>query len=110
MDHFTAGDLVTSGTIVWEDTPTHTVYLTRDGDNLRITTHQKVDAILAANANEESDFNYTGRHSDLVKVASLPTSMYFDLQRQGITEDPEAMRRILNDSDNAKFRTNKWRL
>lgn len=108
MEGFTAGDLVTSGTIVWEDTPTHTVYLTRDGDKLRITTHQKVDAIIAANARDEADFNYTGRHGDLVRVASLPTSMYFALQRQGITEDPEAMRRILNDGDNAKFRTNTW--
>lgn len=110
MNSPTIGDLVPSGTIIWEDTPTHTVYLTRDGDKLKITTVQKVEAILEQNAREAADFNQSGSHGDLVKVASVPNSLYWDWQRQGITDDAEAMRRRLNDSDHAKFRVNNWRL
>ncbi|MFD1326753.1 hypothetical protein [Mycoplana ramosa] len=110
MDKFTIGDLVPSGSLLWEDTPTHTVWLTRDGDKLHITTVQKVQAIIDANAQEAAEFNQTGSHGNLVKVASIPTSLYFAWQREGITEDPNAMKKRLNNGDLAKFRTNNWRL
>ena len=105
----TIGDLVPSGTIIWEDTPTHTVYLTRDGDKLKITTVQKVEAIIEANSRESAEFNRTGSHGDFVKVASIPNSLYWDWQRQ-YEGDQDAIKRKLNDADFAKFRTNDWRL
>jgi len=37
-------------------------------------------------------------------VASIPIVIWMELQRQGITEDPAAMRRWLNDPDNRAFR------
>lgn len=109
MDNLQIGDLLQSGSIVWEDTPDYTVTLIRDGDKLIVKTDYKnIQAMLDSNAAEANDFSKTGRHSDVVKVAGIPIGLYFDWKREGITEDPEAMRRRLNDSDFAKFRTNNW--
>jgi len=38
-------------------------------------------------------------------VASIPLSIYYDLKRQGIVDDPVRLKRWLNDSDNKYFRT-----
>lgn len=111
MDELKVGDLVTSGTICWEDTPEYTVWITRDGDQMRVTTEWKsVQSMLDGNAAEAAEFSATGKHGDIQKVAGIPIGLYFDWQRQGITDDPEAMRRRLNDGDFAKFRTNTWKL
>lgn len=107
--NLTGGDLLpTEGTFLWEDSPTRRVWITRQGDNLIITTEAKVDAIIAQNAAIEAEFNYSGRHGDLVQIASVPDSLYFEWMRQGITDDDAKMKRILNDPDFAKFRTNRW--
>ena len=39
------------------------------------------------------------------RYASIPLGIYFDLVKQGITRDPVAMKRWLNDPDNLAFRT-----
>jgi hypothetical protein len=81
------------------------------GDKMIVTTEWKsVQALLDSNANESADFNQTGKHGDIVKVAGIPIGLYFDWKRQGITDDPEALRRRLNDRDFSKFRTNDWSL
>lgn len=111
--NFTAGDLVTHGTILWEETPEYRVWLTRDGDKLIITTEYNDDlvkALLDQNQREANAFNSSGSHGPIVKVASIPTGLYQEWKRQGITDDPEAMRRRLNDADYRKFRTNDWSL
>lgn len=108
-----AGDLVTHGTVLWEETPEYRVWLTRDGDKLIITTEYNddiVNALLEQNKREANAFNSTGSHGSIVKVASIPTGLYHDWKRQGITSDPVAMKRRLNDSDFSKFRTNDWKL
>lgn len=111
MEDFTVGDLVPSGAICWEDTPDYTVWLIRDGENLIVKTDYKnVQALLDANAAEAAEFSKSGKHNDVVKVAGIPIGLYFAWQREGITDDPEAMRRRLNDADYSKFRTNDWRL
>lgn len=38
-------------------------------------------------------------------VASLPPVILYDLQQKGILDDPERLRKWLNDSDNRVFRT-----
>ncbi|WP_246691002.1 hypothetical protein [Neorhizobium alkalisoli] len=76
-----------------------------------VTTEWKsVQALLDSNSNESAEFNQTGKHGDIVKVAGIPIGLYFDWKRQGITDDPEALRRRLNDRDFSKFRTNDWSL
>lgn len=45
------------------------------------------------------------KHGDLNKVASIPLSVYYELKRQGIADDPVALKKWLNDSNNQVFRT-----
>ena len=45
------------------------------------------------------------RFGDGKRVASIPMVIYMELQRQGITKDPVAFKRWLNDPDNRCFRT-----
>jgi hypothetical protein len=42
---------------------------------------------------------------DMSRVASIPLSVYYDLKRRGIADDPVALRKWLNDGDNRVFRT-----
>lgn len=112
LEEFTAGDLIhDNGSLVWEDTPDYTVILIRDGDKIIVRTEYKnIQSLLDANAQEAAEFNQTGKHSDIQKVAGIPIGLYFDWKRQGIIDDKEALRRRLNDGDFRKFRTNNWSL
>ena len=47
---------------------------------------------------------------DMTRVASIPLSLYFDLKKKGIADDPVAMKRWLNDPDQRFFRTRPGRL
>lgn len=54
----------------------------------------------------KQDFNDAPKGWDDGKlVARIPLHIYWDLKKKGITEDPMAMRRWLNDPDNRFFRT-----
>ena len=46
-----------------------------------------------------------GWAGDMHRVASIPMSIYYELQRKGIINDPTAMKKWLNDPDNRVFRT-----
>jgi hypothetical protein len=75
-----------------------------DEKNFLIETKQNVDGIIEQNRRE---FNGADRgfKGDMKKVASIPLTVFMDLQKRGITRDPVAMKRWLNDPDNAAFRT-----
>lgn len=47
---------------------------------------------------------------DLHRVASIPLTVWEDLKRSGIADDPEALKRWLDDRDNLVFRTRPGRL
>ena len=49
--------------------------------------------------------NTDKKWNDLNKVASIPLSVYYDLKRRGIADDPVALKKWMNDSDNQVFRT-----
>jgi len=69
-----------------------------------ISTEQDVAEIVDDNkalANQH-DGNWRG---DMHRVASIPLSVWQELQRKGIAKDKAALRRWLNDSDNRCFRT-----
>lgn len=73
------------------------MYLLKEG--------QKIDALLEAN---RADFNEGQRpHGDGLgrRVASIPLTVWMDLRRKGIVQDPKAFARWLNDPDNRAFRT-----
>lgn len=43
-------------------------------------------------------------------TAKIPLTIYVDLQKKGITKDPEQFRRWLNDRDNRVFRTSEGKV
>ena len=69
-----------------------------------VETVQETDAIL--NANKRA-FNGTakGWGENMNRVASIPLSVYYDLKRKGIADDPVLLKKWMNDSDNRAFRT-----
>lgn len=74
--------------------------------SVTIQTVQTIDDVAEAN---KSAFNQVderaGWKGDMHRVASIPMSVFYDLQRKGILNDPVAMKKWLNDSDNRVFRT-----
>ena len=82
--------------------------LWHDHDDGSVTIETKQDLTDVAEDNKrtfnqiDSKANWAG---DMHKVASIPLSIYYDLQRQGIVGDPAAMKKWLNDPNNRVFRT-----
>lgn len=73
-------------------------------DDFYIQTQQETQDIVDQNmreANEAGD----GWKGDWHKVASIPLTTFMQLQKQGITQDQAALKKWLNDPDNAYFRT-----
>lgn len=74
-----------------------------DKDEAIIQKSQDVSGIIEAN---KQQFNSAPeRWGEWTKVGSIPLSVYYELERQGITKDQEAMKKWLNDPDNRYFRT-----
>lgn len=72
-------------------------------DEAIITKEQDVSAIIDQNKRE---FNAAPeRWGEWTKVGTIPLSVYYELERQGITKDQERMKKWLNDPDNRYFRT-----
>ncbi|MGN7124365.1 hypothetical protein [Methylorubrum thiocyanatum] len=83
----------------------------RDGDHLIIETEWlNVDLVLDANKSAQADFSRSSGLGDLVKVAEIPTGLYWDWQAKGILDDEAAFARRLNDSDYQHLRTNSLRV
>ena len=72
-------------------------------DEAIISKEQDVSAIIEQNKREFNDA--PERWGEWTKVGSIPISVYYELERQGITKDQEAMKKWLNDPDNRYFRT-----
>jgi hypothetical protein len=68
-----------------------------------VETKQDVSAIVERNKIEYKET--PNKYRDVNKVASLPLTVYYELKRQGIADDPKAMRKWLNDGDQKVFRT-----
>lgn len=96
--------------LLWEETPDKRVWFIRNGENLIIETEWKVDALLDANKSAQVDFSKTSALGDMVKVASIPTGMYWDWHKQGILDDDAAFKRRLNDGDFQHIRTNNLKV
>lgn len=102
--------------ILKEDPETDTVVVHHyDPVTKRVTieTRQEVGALRDANTrayNLHSDYGPSRWKGDWHRVASIPTSIYFDLVKRGIADDPRAMKRWLNDNENQVFRTKPGRV
>ena len=75
----------------------------KDNGEFVVETVQDVTGI--AEYNKRSYNNTDKKWNDLNKVASIPLSVYYDLKRRGIADDPVALKKWMNDSDNQVFRT-----
>jgi hypothetical protein len=78
-----------------------------DEKNFIIETVQETTPIVEANKAEFQNSAALGKSGkeNMVKVASIPLTLYFELKRKGVANDPAAMKRWLNDPDNRFFRT-----
>lgn len=73
-------------------------------DKATIETIQDVGEIVETN---KALFNETDKHTqygEFTRVASIPMSVYFDLQKRGIIGDQKRMKEWLNHSDQRAFR------
>jgi hypothetical protein len=82
------------------------------GDVNTIQTVQDAEPIVELNKARASHFDErTGYKGDgFHQVASIPLVIYQQLVKDGITEDPKAFRKWLNDRDHAAFRTRPGRV
>lgn len=76
----------------------------KDTGEFVIETEQKIN-VDQANLRARNAIDKHTKWGDVSRVASIPLSIYYDLKRRGITDDPKAMKRWLNDPDNRAFRT-----
>lgn len=111
-NNLTLGDILPiDGHVLYDSNPDYDTYLIRDGGLFKITKfHKTAASVMAANAEEARNFSRTGRMGASVKVASMPTEYFFELQSKGITQDKTEYAKWLNKSDNAGFRTNNLRV
>jgi len=77
-------------------------HVTGEGEYV-IETVQDSTKILEANKRSYNDVS--GKFGNHAKVASIPLSVYYELKKQGIADDPTALKKWLNQSDNEAFRT-----
>jgi hypothetical protein len=69
-----------------------------------IETQQKI-AVDESNTRARNATDKRAKWGDMSRVASIPLSVFYDLKRKGIVDDPKAMKKWLNDPDNRAFRT-----
>lgn len=83
---------------------------------MHITTDQKlvfedivnIDQIAAQNKADRDAISNTEKLPDgMVRVASLPMMVYFDLQKRGILQDKTALRKWLKSDEALPFRTHR---
>lgn len=88
-----------------------------DGDNLLIKQTQNITDIVESNKSEYNSYDTRARWGDTLnnKVASIPLTVFQDLEKQGITRgftviDMPRFKQWLNDPQNVVFRTRPGRI
>ncbi|NTB86855.1 hypothetical protein [Agrobacterium tumefaciens] len=103
----TIGDMVGRDRFIFKETNDVRIDFVRRGDEIHIETYYKtMQAVFDENASLAADFSKNTQLSNLERVASIPTGLYYEWSKEGIIDDPERLKRRLNDSDFAKVRTN----
>jgi hypothetical protein len=75
-------------------------------DKTYIEQVQDVETIIEANKAIYNEHDERTRWADNNnRVASIPLTIYWQLEREGITKDPVLFKKWLNDPDNRVFRT-----
>jgi hypothetical protein len=74
-------------------------------DTAVIESQVDVSPIIEDNRRQYNAIDENARWGEMSRVASIPMSVYFDLMKQGIVDDPKAMKKWLNDPANRYYRT-----
>lgn len=75
-----------------------------------IVNFQDTSDISRVNHHERMGYSKNQRNGDMVRVASIPLIIQYDLIKRGIWNDPQRMRRWLNSIEGAPWRTNGMRV
>lgn len=94
-------DPMTGITKYWHDNQDGTVTIESDQD---------VKAIMEANQFGRKEADKHAKWGEMTRVASIPLTLYYELQKKGILDDQAAMKKWLNDPDNELFRTRKGKV
>jgi hypothetical protein len=81
-----------------------------DRDEATIETVFEVGDLVEQNKAQYSATDERTRWGEWSKVASIPMPLFYRLKKDGIIDDPSAMKRWLNDPDNRFFRTRPGRV
>jgi len=81
----------------------------KDNGEYVIETEQRLD-VDESNTRQRNMTDKRTAWGDVNKVASIPLSVYYRLKREGIADDPAALKKWLNNSDNRVFRTREGTL
>lgn len=72
---------------------------------------ETIDHGLAAKIDDNKrQFTSDSKKGELWHVASIPPTIWFDLQQKGIADDPDALRKWLDDGDNSVFKVKDVKL
>jgi|TARA_R100001463_G_scaffold23569_1_gene56451 hypothetical protein len=74
-------------------------------DKIVIEQTQDVTSIIESNRRQLNMVDKHAKYGEWSKIASIPLSIYYELKKKGIVDDPIAMKKWLNDPDNKYFRT-----
>jgi hypothetical protein len=77
-------------------------------DTFRVVDEIEAQPLIDLNRKFYNDT--AARWGDGATVARLPMVLWTKLRAEGILDDPKALRRWLNDSDNQGFRTRRGRV
>ncbi|MCZ7931083.1 hypothetical protein O9X90_02065 [Agrobacterium leguminum] len=103
----TIGDLVGRDRFIFKETDDVRIDFVKRGDEIHIETYYKtLQAVLDENASVAAEFSRNTQLSNLERVANIPIGLYYEWSKEGIIDDPERLKRRLNDADFAKVRTN----
>lgn len=80
-------------------------YFVSDTDgSFRLETVQNVTPHIEAAKASYNSIDERARWGDMAHVARIPISVYQELKRKGIADDPKRMKAWLNDRDQRAFR------
>lgn len=76
----------------------------------RFETVQNVTPYIEAAKASYNNTDERAKWGEMAWVARIPNSIYYDLKRKGIADDPKRMKAWLNERDNQAFRTRPGRV
>jgi hypothetical protein len=83
-----------------------------DDSQYTIASLQDATDIVEQNKYLYNEFDQRARHTSEMynRYAQIPLNLFFELERKGITRDPVAFKKWMDDPDNRFFRTRPGKL